>query len=175
MAPVMAAPQALVIDNRATQAAFDVASLGFFHIRGVFQRVEGLLFLDESGHLTGLDVHIDTSSLTTATPDRDAYLKGSDFFDVAHYPDATVTADGLNLKADLPLDINGYLTLRGVTRPVVLTLTALDCPDPDTNLPRHCHGQVETTIKRSEWGMRGYLPLVSDKVHIRVEVVADAN
>ncbi|WP_374356367.1 YceI family protein [Chitinimonas sp.] len=166
----MAEPM-LTLDQIHVQPRFMAKALGFIAIDGVFTQASGSMQIDTVTRTASLEVRIALASISTGSESRDNHLRGSEFFDVANFPLATVKVQDLALDADLPRQVSGLLSLHGVSKPVQLNISALRC-----ELARRpaCQASVSTSLLRSEWGMRHYLPLVADEVGIQIEMDAAA-
>jgi polyisoprenoid-binding protein YceI len=159
------------LDPSRTHPTFDVTSLGFMHTHGTFGDAGGAFILDRTSHRGTIEVVIDTRSLATGSARRDAFLKGKEFFDVDAWPNATVLAENFNLDGDFPRQVKGTLIMVGVSQPISLTITSLNC-EGETRKLSTCRGHVDTTIQRSRWGMTRYAHIVSNDVTISVDVEA---
>ncbi|QNM97347.1 YceI family protein [Chitinimonas koreensis] len=166
-----AATEKFVLDETHTYPSFEVNHLGFSITRGFFKETAGTLELDRAAKSGKLEATIKTTSLETGFGKRDEHLKGKDFFDVAQFPTAQVKADKFSFDGDKPVKAEGTLTLLGVTKPVTLNIQPLKC---DLRMGKDfvCGADVTTTIKRSDWGMKAYVPFVGDDVKIVVQVEA---
>jgi polyisoprenoid-binding protein YceI len=108
------------IDTAHSNVEFAVKHLMFATAKGRFSNVTGTISVDnENIENSSVDVVIDAASVHTSEEKRDAHLRSGDFFDVENFPTVTfkstkVEADGSDLK------ITGDLTIRGVSKPVVL-------------------------------------------------------
>lgn len=92
-------------------------------VRGVFSRWSGTILADSDDlGRTTVDIYIDASSLDTGILDRDAHLKSADFLDVAMYPEITFKGTRVDVLGDDRARLAGELTLRGVTRAVLLAV-----------------------------------------------------
>ncbi len=67
-----------------------------------------------------VNVTIDVNSIHTGQPDRDSHLKNADFFDIENYPVITFQSTGFHKKSDSAYQLEGNLTLKGITRPIAL-------------------------------------------------------
>jgi polyisoprenoid-binding protein YceI len=114
-------------------------------------------------------VTVDANSLGTLNPALDTHLKSKDFLDVAAFPTATFKATKVTQTGEKTADIAGELTLHGVTRPVVIHATFMQAgPNPiDKRYELGFAGTGE--ILRSEFGIKSYLPVISDKVTLTIE------
>lgn len=170
-AAAFAAPEKFVLDSTHTYPSFEVNHLGFSVTRGMFGETEGTLELDRAAKTGKLAATIKTTSLYTGLAAREDHLKGKDFFNVAEFPTAVVKADKFTFDGDKPTKAEGTLTLLGVTKPVTLNITPMKC-DMRMGKDFVCGADVTTSIQRSEWGMKAYVPFVGDEVKIAVQVEA---
>jgi polyisoprenoid-binding protein YceI len=170
-AGAFAAPETFDFDVTHTYPSFEVDHLGFSVTRGFFKETTGTLTLDREARTASVEATIKTPSIETGMDKRDEHLKGKDFFNVAEFPTATVKADTFTFDGDKPVAAQGTLTMLGVTKPVTLKINFRKC---DMRMGRDfvCGADVFTTIKRSDWGMKAYVPFISDDVKIAVQVEA---
>jgi polyisoprenoid-binding protein YceI len=113
------------IDGAHAEVGFAVKHLMIATIRGRFSAVTGTVELDEAQPLSSkIDVTVDVSSIDTRQEQRDNHLRSPDFFDVATFP--TMRFVSKRLEGDLNGEFRavGDLTIRGVTKEVVLDVTA---------------------------------------------------
>jgi polyisoprenoid-binding protein YceI len=113
------------IDPAHSNVEFSVRHLMISTVKGRFAEVVGSVVADESNlSSVTVDVTIQVASIDTRQPDRDAHLKSGDFFDVEKYP--TITFKGTRITGDYTGDfqLHGNLTIHGVTKPIVLDVTA---------------------------------------------------
>jgi polyisoprenoid-binding protein YceI len=107
-------------DMQHSSISFKVRHLLVAKVRGRFTRWRGALHFDERHPSdSSVDVEIDAGSIDTAEPARDAHLRSADFFDVANFPHMTFRSRRVEAAGE-GFRVAGELTLRGVTRPVVL-------------------------------------------------------
>lgn len=147
---------------------------------GSFPTFSGTIALDpDKRDAVTVSAEIDVASINTAEPKRDAHLRGEDFFDVAKYPTMTFTGGELSeVNADRTKGkLSGTLTLRGVSKPVVLDVEWFGvATDPWGNTKAAFSGT--TTIDRKDFGMvynkaldNGGL-LVGNEVEIEINIEA---
>jgi polyisoprenoid-binding protein YceI len=109
-----------------TAAEFSVRHMMVTHVRGHFKNVHGSLEFDPARpEAAAAEVTIDARGLWSGEPDRDAHLKSADFLDVEHFPEITFKSGGVRLVSANEGLVDGALTIRGVTRPVVLEVRYL--------------------------------------------------
>jgi polyisoprenoid-binding protein YceI len=109
-----------------TEAGFRARHMMVTWVHGLFKDVHGKLDLDWDQPLTGrFRGEIDATRLWTGEPQRDAHLRGADFFDVENHP--TITFDGRLTERTGATSFKALtdLTIRGVTRPVVMDVAFL--------------------------------------------------
>jgi polyisoprenoid-binding protein YceI len=120
----VSAPTAWTIDSTHTGVEFAVKHLMISTVKGHFSDVSGSLTGDiNNPESFGLDVKIGVESVDTRQGQRDAHLRSADFFDAAKYP--TIEFKGKRIDGDVAdeFKLYGDLTIRGVTREIVLNVT----------------------------------------------------
>jgi polyisoprenoid-binding protein YceI len=169
--PVLTRAATWDIDPAHTSAQFAVRHLMVSTVRGEFGKVSGTVNLDEQDPTkSSIEATIDTPSLNTRVTKRDDHLKGPDFFDVAQYPTITFKSKKIEKVGNSKFKVTGDLTLRGVTKEVVLDVEGSPEPikDPLGNL--RIGGQATTKINRKDFGIVYNTPLQTSGVLIGEEV-----
>src|SRR5262245_16118406 len=109
------------IDSSHSSVHFSVRHLVIAKVRGTFARWSGTVQAPEGDFSKAtVDVTIDASSIDTGVGQRDEHLKSPDFFDVAQYPELHFTGKRVEPRSGTEIDVVGDLTIKGVTREVVL-------------------------------------------------------
>ena len=104
-----------------TAAEFCVRHMMVTYVRGHFKNVHGTLDFDPAQpEASSVEVVLDATTLWTGDPARDAHLRSSDFLDVEKHPRITFRSHGVELIGEHDYQVTGDLTIRGITRPVVL-------------------------------------------------------
>jgi polyisoprenoid-binding protein YceI len=160
------------IDPTHTFVTFEARHFGTSTNRGRFDKKEGSVVLDKAAKSGKVDVTIDMSSISTGVGPFDGHLKGKDFFNVAEHPTAKFTGDKLVFDGDKVKSVAGTLTLAGQTQPVTLAATNFNCYTNPMLKREVCGGDFETTIKRSEFGVKYGLPGIPDDVRLLIQVEA---
>ena len=166
------------IDSSHSGIHFSVRHMVIAKVRGQFARWSGTV-LAQDGDLgrASVDVVIDASSLQTGVADRDTHLQSPDFFDVARFPEITFSGKRVEQLGGNRLRVFGDLTIRGVTREVVLDVEdAGRTRDPWGN--ERAGFAAKTAIDRKDFGLTwnqlletGGL-MVGDRIEIEIEVEA---
>lgn len=171
-APVFAATYTL--DPGHTQVVYSWNHFGFSNPTAQFGKVEGTLDYDQADPTkASVKVTIDLGSVNSNVVKLDEHLEKEDFFDAAKYPRATFTSTKVE-KGATPdtLKVTGDLDLHGVTRPVVLDVTVNKVGEHAMLKAPAAGFDATTTIKRSEWGIAKYAPMVSDDIKIQITTEA---
>lgn len=175
-APALALAQATwTIEPTHTHSSFTIRHLVISNVRGVFGKTTGEVKLDEKDVTrSSVTATIDVATIDTRVPDRDAHLRSADFFDVARYPTITFKSTKVTKAADGQLDVAGDLTMKGVTRPVVLRVIG---PTPEVKDPRGSTRRgisATTKVNRRDFGLTWSKvveagPVAGDEVTIEIE------
>lgn len=168
----MARPVSYDVDPSHTLAQYQVDHLGFSMQSGYFTKLSGKVTLDLAAHSGSVDISIDTDSLQTFWPARDKHLKSAAFFNVEKYPAMIYKANKLVFDGDKLTQVIGSLTLLGVTRPVTLDVTHFHGgKNPMSGVEQYGANAV-AHIKRSEFGMKTFLPAIGDDVTLNLTIEA---
>jgi len=172
-----AAVATYTIEPSHSSAHFKVRHLMISNVRGEFSKVSGTVKFDSQNlALSGIAAEIDVNSINTREPQRDGHLKSADFFDAANYP--TITFQSKKVEADGPAGykVTGDLTIRGVSREVVLFVEG---PTPEIKDPWGYFrrgAEALTKVSRKDFGLSWNLALeaggvvVGDDIEISLEV-----
>lgn len=158
------------IDGAHTQSTFAVKHLLISTVRGDFGKTEGVVVFDDADHSRStVQATIDVASVNTREEKRDTHLKSPDFFDVAKFPSITFKSTKVE-KAGEGHKVTGDLTIKGVTRSVVLAVSGptAEVKDPYGNAKRGI--SATTKINRKDFGVSyGPNAVVSDEVSIIID------
>ena len=159
----MARAETLRIDSSASRASFEVRVLFVKRIDGTFARVEGVIERDRDGGRFSVDVRVAADSVRMEKPSHADWARSADFFDTARHPWIHFRAEHLpeNLLQDGG-EIDGELTLRGITHPVRFTLLASECPRPGID----CSVRAEGAVQRGDFGMDARRFVLGDRVQL---------
>ncbi|HET8659408.1 MAG TPA: YceI family protein [Micromonosporaceae bacterium] len=116
------APGTFVIDPAHTRVGFVARHLMVSKVRGAFTGVAGEVTIAEDPAQSTVTASIDTATITTGAPDRDAHLRGADFLDVAVHPAMTFRSKAVTSLEGGSFTLLGDLTIKDVTREVTLTV-----------------------------------------------------
>jgi polyisoprenoid-binding protein YceI len=165
------------IDEAHTHVGFAVRHMAVSKVRGQFAKVDGTLVVGENPTESSITVTIDANSVDTRDETRDNHVRTADFLDVENHPSITFTSTAVHPSDPGSWKVNGDLTIRGTTRPVVLDVNLEGVvQDPFGN---HRVGfSASTEINRDDFGVSFGAVLeaggsvVAKKVTIEIEAEA---
>ena len=167
-----AAPETFVIDGSHTFPRFSYSHFGLSTQLSLFNKTTGKIVLDKEAKTGSVDVVIDTQSVDTGFDIFNGHIQGEDFLDTAKYPTATFKSTKVRFEGDKPVAVDGELTIKGVTKPVTLTITSF-INQPHPMMKKDAIGANATTkISRTEFNAGKYAPNVGDEVTIDLAVEA---
>jgi polyisoprenoid-binding protein YceI len=169
--PALAAPVNYVPNANHTFVRFSYDHLGFSMQESRFNKTTGTVTLDAAAKTGAVDLVIDTKSVDTGSELFNGHIQGPDFLDTAQFPTATFKSTSVKFDGDKPVSIEGQLTLKGVTKPVTLTVTSFKHA-PDMMKKDSIGANATATIKRSDFHMTKYVPMVSDDVNLSIAIEA---
>ena len=152
-----------------TQVGFSVLHFGFTNYLGVFSNVSGTLKLDTKNPASSkLSVSIPVASVQTTSAKLDDELKGDQWFDAAKFPNATFESTAVRVTGRNDAIVTGNLTLHGVTKPETLKVHFIGAGVNALDKKYTTGFEATGTIKRSDFGVKMYVPYVSDDVTLRI-------
>ncbi|WP_232822138.1 YceI family protein [Salinicola sp. CR57] len=163
------------MDPTHTSVVASWSHFGFSHPTATFSDVTGTIQFDEDDVAnSSVEVTIPVKTVDTKVPALNEEFLGSEYFDVAQYPDATFKSTEIESVGNDRYDVHGDLTVKGVTKPVVLHATLNGVGEhPMAKVPA-LGFDAETTLQRSYFGLDQYVPNVSDDITIRLSSEAEA-
>jgi polyisoprenoid-binding protein YceI len=170
--PAIATPETYVVDGAHSFPRFSYSHFGYSTQLSRFDRTTGAIVLDAASKTASVDIAIDTTSVDTGFAKFNADIQGGDFLDTGKYPRATFKSTRVTFEGDKPVSIEGNLTLKGVTKPVVLTVTSFQAMPNPMSKKDAIGANATAIIKRSDFNAGKYAPYVSDDVRIDISLEA---
>jgi polyisoprenoid-binding protein YceI len=171
-APALAAPETFNVEPNHTFPRFSYNHLGYSVQLSRFDKTSGKVVLDKAAKTGSVDIVINTKSVSTGSDVFNEHIQGEDFLDTAKYPTATFKSTKVVFEGDKPARIEGNLTLKGVTKPVTLTVTSFQTM-PHPMVKKDALGaNAFTTVKRTDFNMGKNAPYVGDEVRIDIAIEA---
>ncbi|MBS2015483.1 MAG: YceI family protein [Deltaproteobacteria bacterium] len=168
-----APPATFDVDQSHSRLVFSVRHLMVSNTRGQFEKFGGTVFLDEANPAAStVKLEIDTASINSADAKRDEHLRSADFFDVKKHPKMTFTSTKVE-RAGAGYRITGDLTIRDVTKPVVLDVDPVSpsVKDPWGGTRRGTRARAK--LDRKEFGLTWNKALEAGGVAVGDEVTLD--
>jgi polyisoprenoid-binding protein YceI len=166
------AADSYTIDPGFSAATFEIARVGFSSQSGRFNKTSGKLTIDFAAKAGSVDFTIQTASMDMGSAAWTSHLADEELFNVKKFPTMHYKSDKLIFEGDKVVASEGQFTMRGVTKPLSLTVKNFQCGVNPMNKKQTCSGNVYATLKRSDFGLTRYIPVVSDEVSISVPVDA---
>jgi polyisoprenoid-binding protein YceI len=170
-----AAVQRWTVDQSHTNVSFTVRHMMITNVRGEFQKVSGEALFDPARpEQSRINVSVDISSINTRDEKRDAHLRSADFFDAEKFPTLTFASKSVR-RSGGGYEVVGDLSIRGVTREIVLTVDDVTGEHADPWGNHRIGVSAHAKIKRSDWGMMWNAALemggvlVADDVNIHID------
>jgi len=164
-------------DPAHTGVQFKVRHLMVSHVRGDFEKVSGKIVYDEQDiSRSSADITIDAASINTRVAKRDEHLKSPDFLDAAKYPSLVFKSKKVEKAGDGKLKMTGDLTIRGVTKEIVLDIEGPTPSIRDLEGKTRVGGVASTKINRKDFGLTWNKAIetggvvVGDEVEITIDI-----
>ncbi len=167
-----AASETYMIDNNHTFPSFSYTHLGFSVQMSRFNKTTGKVVFDKAAKTGEVDITIDTTSVDTGSNLFNEHIQAEDFLNTAKHPTATFKSTKVIFNGDKPAKIEGNLTLKGITKPVTLTVTGFNAMPHPMAKKDAIGANAFTNVKRTDLNMCKYAPNVSDEVRIDIALEA---
>jgi polyisoprenoid-binding protein YceI len=165
-----AASETYVIDTNHTKPRFEYSHFGYSNQVSRFDTTTGTITIDRAAKTASVDVVIDAKSVNTGSMLFNGHIQGEDFFDTSKYPTITFKSNKAKFDGDKLVSVDGNLTIKGITKPVTLTVTSFLCMPHPIAKKDACGANATVQVKRSEFNMAKYTPYVSDEVTLSIPV-----
>lgn len=170
----VAAPVTYKIDESHTYPRFSYSHLGYSTQLSSFSKTMGTVVYDAEAKTGEVDITIDMTSVNTGFADFNDHIQGPDFLDTKQFPTATFKSSKVVFDGDKPQTIEGTLTIKGIGKPVTLTVTSFQAmPHPMQKKPA-IGANAHTTVKRSDFKADKHAPYVSNELRIDIALEAVA-
>jgi len=167
------AAEAFTFDHSHSYVLFKIKHFGFSDQVGKWY-IYGQVTLDkDKPENSKVVATIKLNDLVTGLPELDKHLKEKNFFNVPQFPTATFVSDKVDVINDKSAKVRGMLTMRGVSKPVVLDVTLNKVGLNPVTEQNTVGFNAKTMLKRSDFGMTSFLPGLSDEVEINISVEAN--
>lgn len=173
LAPAIAAVDVYEHDPDHTFAFFEFNHLGFSTQRDRFDKVSATVSLDLENQMGSVEVSIDVQSVSTGSLLFDQVLLSDMFFDVERFPVITFKSTQFIFGTlDNVTAVQGNLTVKGITRPVTLTVTHFKCMMHPMLRKPACGLNATGKVRRSDFNLGRFVPLIRDEITLHVVMEA---
>ncbi len=152
---------------------FAIGNSRIFRTTGGFKKWDGRVHVDDIDvPKSNVEVTVQTGSIQMLDEQQTAMLKGSDFFDVQKFPEMIFRSERIERTGEVTLKVEGNITLRGITRPMILDVSVTERQPDAASGARYARFRAQGSIKRSEFGMIKYIDMVGDAVDLSIRTDA---
>jgi polyisoprenoid-binding protein YceI len=158
------------LDAGHTFIHWEVLHNGTSTTRGRFDRAAGAVWFDARAQQIDVSITVDTASVSTGQAPFDAVIRGAQMLASAEHPQAFFTARHARWDGEVPREVQGEITLHGVSQPVTLRALRWRCGMNLLVRREVCGGDFEAELKRSDFGVTYALPFAADTVRLLIQV-----
>jgi len=170
----IAAPVSYDVDPGHTYPSFEADHFGGLSVwRGKFDKSSGKIVFDKDKGSGTVDITIDASSIDFGHAKLNEHAKSAEMFDVEKFPTATYKGTLAKFKDGAPTEVDGQLTLHGVTKPVTLTINQFKCIMNPMLKKEVCGADASTTFNRSDFGV-SYGDKYGFKQEVKLQIQVEA-
>jgi polyisoprenoid-binding protein YceI len=156
------------VDGGHTQVVFAYDHMGLSNNVGVIAQPTGALTLDpKNPSAAKVSVEFQVANVRTGIPALDEHLQKPEFFDGAQFPTARFESTGVKVEGT-SAEITGNLTIKGITKPVTLEAQFYGAGANPMNKKENVGFSATGAIKRSDFGMGAYVPVVGDEIELKI-------
>src|SRR5471030_507179 len=160
------------VDPTHTYPSFEADHMGLSVWRGKFDKTSGTVTLDRAAKTGSLDLTIDASSIDFGMDKLNTHAKTADMFNVEKYPTMTYKSKSFKFNGEQLVEVDGELTMLGVTKPVKLKVDKFKCIMHPRLKREVCGADATAEFKRSDFGLNFGLPAFSPEVKLAIQVEA---
>lgn len=150
----LAAPVTYNIDASHTYPAFEADHMGGLSLwRGKLNSTKGKVVLDTAAKTGEVEVTMEMASIDFGHDAMNEHARGADIFDVAKFPTATYKGRISKWNGSAPAEVDGTLTMKGVTKPLKLTVNSFLCKQNPMNRKETCGADASASLMRDAFGV----------------------
>jgi len=158
------------LDKNHGYITFSYAHMGFSHPFVHWRDFDVALTLDANDAArSSVTVSIQSQSIETGVEELDKRLRGASYFNVKKFPEIRFVSRSIRMSGTDRAQITGDLTIKDVTRPVTLEARLNKAGRHPLSRRPAIGISATATLRRSEWGLKQYVPMVSDEVQLMIE------
>lgn len=156
-------------DKGHTNILFFINHLGFSDMVGEFTDYDGHFTFDQDKPQdSSIDVTLKPAGIRTSSKGLDEHLQKEEFFNSAKFPEMRFVSKSVAVTGKNTGTVTGDLTMLGVTKPVTLNVRFNKADYHPMTKDFIAGFSATATLKRSDFGMNAYVPMVGDEVRLEV-------
>jgi len=163
-------PGRWAVDKNHSGINFRIRHLGLSNVRGRFDRFEAAVNVGETLDDVLVEATVDMESVDTNNTDRDAHLRGTDFFSTEAHPEMTFTSKSIRQSGPSEYLMEGTLTINGVSKDVSWDVEFAGIEVVPMDGSTHAGFSASTEINRDDFGVDFNMPLGMDKMALGQKV-----
>lgn len=167
----MAAVEIYTIDPVHTYPSVKASHMHLSYWRGKFEKSSGSLTLDLERGIGAVNVTIDVGSIDFGFDPLNEAARSEKWFDVKKFPAATYKSNTITFKDGVPVAVDGQLTLRGITKPVLLKIDSFKCIVHPVFKREVCGADAYGELDRVDFGMTADVE-EGTKVSLEIQIEA---
>ena len=157
------------VDPNHTQVMFQLSHMGFSNYTGTFSGASGELTLDpKTASASALKVSVPVKSVMTTSAKLDDELKSAQWLDAGQFPDMTFVSTKVTPEGKGKAKVTGDLTIHGMTKATTLEVTFVGAGINPLSKKYDVGFDAKGDIKRSDFGVKTYVPLIGDTLHLSI-------
>jgi polyisoprenoid-binding protein YceI len=164
------APGQWTLDANHSGVHFRIRHLGLSNVRGRFDRFDASLRVGTGLEDTAITATIDMGSVDTNQADRDAHLRGTDFFSTEEHPAMTFQSTAIRPRSDGEYELEGVLAINGISQPVSLDVEFNGSEVFPGDGALHAGFSATGEINRDDFGIDFNMPLGMEKLALGQKV-----
>lgn len=169
-----AIPVTYNIDSSHTYPRFSFSHYGYTTQAATFNKTTGKVVFDAAAKRGSVEIVVDMKSVNTGHNHFNEHIQSDDLLDTNKYPQATFKSTKVLFDGDKPQLIEGMLTIKGIAKPVTLTVTNFQASSHPMMKKPVLGANAFTVIKRSDFNAGKYTPHVGDELRIDIAIEAIA-
>jgi polyisoprenoid-binding protein YceI len=160
------------IDPSHTFPSFEADHKGISVWRGKFDKTSGTIQMDRAAKTGSMDITIDAGSIDFGLDKMNTHAKSPDMFNVEKFPTVTYKGSKFKFEGEQLVEVEGELTMLGVTKPVTLKVNKFKCI-MDPRMKREiCGADASAEFKRTDFGLNYATPAFAPEVKLAIQVEA---
>lgn len=165
-----AAPETYIIDTNHTKPRFEYNHLGYSVQLSRFDKVSGKIIIDRAAKTGSVDVMMDAKSVNTGYAVFNEDIQAEDYLNTEKYPTITFKSTGMKFDGDKLVAVDGKLTIKGITKPLTLTVVSFLCNAHPIYKKDACGAEATGKLLRSDFHVDKYAPYISDELTLTIPI-----